>query len=188
MLLSSETVIKPGRSQVYLRLIWVLYLITVFLIFYSPTYVLIKLVFLMLSCYWLAYYLKMMPTDDIIELRLTVSQWVLIARDGQLIQYEQGGVLIHNPLFQLIQLTKDQPYEKTPPLNPRGEDRGAYDKYPRPYDGPRGQATGTRKNLIKSSKDGKKKLLVLFNDQVTPDQLRLLHVYSSRLLKNPMLK
>ncbi len=70
------------------------------------------------------------PCADLLELTWTENQVRLLMKDDTLLLYDRLSILIHNELFQLIQLSR--------PL--------------------------------------KKKRFVLFNDQVTLDELRLLHV------------
>lgn len=72
------------------------------------------------------------PCFKVQEFRLQNSIWQLEFKNGQVIDYDEMDILIHNVLFQLIQLTH------------------------------------TKKNTH----------LILFNDQIPKEQLRILHLQS----------
>lgn len=131
LLHTSEIVIKPLPSQSYLRLLLVLYLGTLALIFYSNTYLMLQIFFILVSSYlFLQNYHATIPCSEIIELRINASKWVVKQRDGRLVDYTKSSILIHNPLFQVIKL----------------------------------------------SNESTNQLLVLFNDQVSAHELRILHI------------
>ena len=114
----------------YGRLVLTCYLITLGLIGYSPTYYMIKLILVAaVLAYCLFDFRNKSACTDILEIRLSPNQWVLMM-DGRVETYDCANIIIHNVLFQLIQLTH---------LNQR-------------------------------------KLVVLFNDQLSTDQLRLMHL------------
>ncbi|HHT9841686.1 TPA: lpg1578 family Dot/Icm T4SS effector, partial [Legionella pneumophila] len=132
---SSETVIKPGKSKVYLRLIAILYLCTIGLVLYSSLPVLIEgvLIFLIVIQFKndVTYQSACQKVKEIKYLKdLT---WSLETIDGTTHHYDKLKILIHNMLFQVIQLSSDK----------------------------------------------KNQMLILFNDQIPTDQLRLLHLNSN---------
>ncbi|WP_412756053.1 hypothetical protein [Legionella bozemanae] len=131
----SEIVIEPGKSKTYFRLILVTYLITAILIFYSSIALFIKLillgfVFILLKIDWT----NQSPCSSVKKIQFMNNAWVLEADQDNKVTYNQAVILIHNPLFQLIEFT-----------NP-----------------------------------SQKKRVVLFLDQITNYQLRLLHLKISQ--------
>lgn len=70
------------------------------------------------------------PCTTIKELKLTSNEWILKMQNGSMQHYDKSRILIHNVLFQLIQLSTPQ----------------------------------------------KNKILILFNDQVPSEQLRIIHL------------
>ncbi|HHF7365529.1 TPA: hypothetical protein ACPSKY_000625 [Legionella bozemanae] len=131
----SEIVIEPGKSKTYFRLILVTYLITAILIFYSSIALFIKLillgfVFILLKIDWT----NQSPCSSVKKIQFMNNAWVLEADPDNKVTYNQAVILIHNPLFQLIEFT-----------NP-----------------------------------SQKKRIVLFLDQITNYQLRLLHLKISQ--------
>lgn len=131
----SEIVIEPGKSKTYFRLILVAYLITAILIFYSSIALFIKLillgfVFILLKIDWT----NQSPCSSVKKIQFMNNAWVLEADPDNKVTYNQAVILIHNPLFQLIEFT-----------NP-----------------------------------SQKKRIVLFLDQITNYQLRLLHLKISQ--------
>ncbi|KTC77754.1 Uncharacterised protein [Legionella bozemanae] len=131
----SEIVIEPGKSRTYFRLILVTYLITAILIFYSSIALFIKLillgfVFILLKIDWT----NQSPCSSVKKIQFMNNAWVLEAAQDNKVTYNQAVILIHNPLFQLIEFT-----------NP-----------------------------------SQKKRIVLFLDQITNYQLRLLHLKISQ--------
>lgn len=123
--------IRPEQSMVYIRFVMVFALLTSALILYSALYWPLKLVLLvlLLNQSRLEWATKN-PCADIEELRALQNQWQLTFHDGKVDSFEKIIILIHNPLFALIQLT------------------------------------GFEKN----------KKLILFNDQISVSELKLLHV------------
>lgn len=134
LLLSSEIIIRPGKSRVYLRFVLVLYVFSIALIFYSSIYSVIKLTLALIIL--IRFYLDFThqsPCPTIHEIREGKQKWILLMNNGNSIDYDEASILIHNTLFQLIELS-----------------------------------------CLK-----KKKLLILFNDQIPVRQLRLLHLKTS---------
>lgn len=133
---SLETVIKPGKSKVYLRLIAILYLCTIGLILYSSLPVLIEgvLIFLIVIQFKndVTYQSVCQKVKEIKCLQN--HTWSLETIDGTTHHYDELKILIHNMLFQVIQLSSDK----------------------------------------------KNQMLILFNDQIPTDQLRLLHLNSNK--------
>lgn len=104
MSLLSEIIIEPGTSKVYLRLILVVYLITATLILYSSIYLSIKLIllgliFILLNFDWV----NQCPCSSIKKIQFIGNKWIVEMRDGKEESYTQAIILIHNPLFQLIE-------------------------------------------------------------------------------------
>ncbi|MBI2786227.1 MAG: hypothetical protein HYX60_07975 [Legionella longbeachae] len=131
MSLLSEIAIEPGKSETYLRLISVLYLSTIFLIIYSSTYFIIKLILiaLIITCLRNDWSNKK-PWGRLKKIEFIDNKWILEMEDAKKQDYTQATILINNILFQLIQFENPQ----------------------------------------------QKKLIVLFHDQATNSQLRLLHL------------
>lgn len=48
------------------------------------------------------------PRSEVQEIKLTKKEWILLLKDGQDQHYDQAQILIHNVLFQLIQLSNPQ--------------------------------------------------------------------------------
>lgn len=133
MLLLSEIAIEPGKSKTYLRLILLVYFITVILIIYSSIVLFIKpilLFFILLKINWS----NQNPGSSIKKIQYIGDEWVLETLPDRKEYYTQASILIHNPLFQLIEFTNAN----------------------------------------------HKKRIVLFLDQVTSHQLRLLHLKISQ--------
>lgn len=147
-ILSAQTVkLKPSPS--YTRLLLVVYLISVALICSIPTYVLAKCCLICILSWYLMFYVDhKSPCPEVKELSISMRQWQLISTKAQIKTFDEVLIIIHNELFQLIELTSNS----------------------------------------------SKKLLVVFNDQVSESQLKAMHVKiinSSRkrlLLKKHMLK
>jgi len=134
LLLSSEIIIKPGKSRVYLRFVLVLYFFSIALICYSSIYLVIKLTFTFIILIKLYFdFTHQSPCPTILEIREGKQKWILLMNNGSSFDYDEASILIHNTLFQLIELS-----------------------------------------CLK-----KKKLLILFNDQIPIRQLRLLHLKTS---------
>ncbi|CEG57040.1 conserved protein of unknown function [Legionella fallonii LLAP-10] len=106
-MLSSEITIKPGKSKVYFRFVLVLYLFTILLLYLSSIYLLIKIV---LCCLILLQfrmdYTNQSPCSSIQEIRWNQTEWVLVKKNGAIEHYDEVSVLIHNALFQLIELSR----------------------------------------------------------------------------------
>lgn len=89
-----------------MRLLVVMYLITLSVIIYSsiPSY--IKFVILLFSS-WRAYkdLSTGSPCNDILEIIVGLNQWITVSPKGKTDYFMQSNILIHNPLFQLIKLT-----------------------------------------------------------------------------------
>lgn len=129
--LSSEIIIKPVKSKVYLRFVSVLYLLSVLLLIYSSLYLVVKGILIFLILIQLRFdFIYQSPCSAIQEIRCSKKEWVLVMNNDMTIHYDEARILIHNPLFQLIELS-----------------------------------------FLK-----RKKLVLLFNDQLTITQLRLLHL------------
>lgn len=129
--LSSEIIIKPAKSKVYLRFVLVLYLLSILLLIYSSLYLVIKCILIFLILIQLRFdYIHQSPCSTIQEIRCSRKEWVLVMNNDIVIHYDEASILIHNTLFQLIQL----------------------------------------------SFFNRKKSFILFNDQLTMTQLRLLHL------------
>jgi len=131
--LLSEIAIEPGKSKTYLRLILLVYSITVILILYSSIELFIKpilLFFFLLKINWS----NQNSCSSIKKIQYIGDEWVLETHQNRKESYTQAGVLIHNPLFQLIEFTNAN----------------------------------------------QKKRIVLFWDQITSHQLRLLHLKISQ--------
>ncbi|HAT8179175.1 TPA: hypothetical protein JA361_06790 [Legionella pneumophila] len=107
---SSETAINPGKSKVYLRLIVILYLCTIALVLYSSLPVLIEsaLIFLIIIQF------KNDVTNQSVCHRIKEIKymqnhtWSLEMIDGTAYHYDKLKILIHNMLFQVIQLSSDK--------------------------------------------------------------------------------
>ncbi|AMP89774.1 TPA: hypothetical protein F7Z80_02000 [Legionella pneumophila] len=107
---SSETVINPGKSKVYLRLITILYLCTIALILYSSLPVLIEgaLTFLIIIQF------KNDVTNQSVCQRIKEIKylqnhtWLLETIDGTVHHYDELRILVHNMLFQVIRLSSDK--------------------------------------------------------------------------------
>ena len=129
--LSSEIIIKPVKSKIYLRLVLVLYLLSILLLIYSSFYLVMKFILIFLILIQLRFdSIHRSPCSTIREIRSCKKEWVLIMNNNIAIHYDEAFILIHNALFQLVEF----------------------------------------------SFSGRKKLLLLFNDQLTMGQLRLLHL------------
>lgn len=132
LLLSSEITIKLKNSKLYLRLVLVSYLMTLGLLYCSPTYLSIKLLLsLLVFCHGLVTIKN--TSVKVSDLVLSANEWTLLMSDGQKKPFDKVNIVIHNELFQLIKFTN------TP--------------------------TSRRSKLV-----------VIFNDQLTPNQLRLMHL------------
>ena len=113
-----------------MRLVLTCYVITASLIYYSPTYYLIKgILGMLLLSYFLTHFKNKSPCPEIQTIRLLQNEWIVIGHERPLEKYDHANIMIHNVLFQLIKLTSSN----------------------------------------------KKKLFVIFNDQITKDMLRLMH-------------
>lgn len=123
--------IKPGESGSYVRLMLVIYLLTVGLINYSSLPFFFKLILICLIALQLRLDWKnKSPDNGIKDIQFSGNKWSLTLNDDKKRDYDTAQVLIHNPLFQLLQ--------------------------------------------FKSLKQ--KKFVILFNDQVSNNQLRLVHL------------
>ncbi len=129
--LSSEIIIKPIKSKVYLRLVIVLYLLSLLLLLYSSLYLIIKCILIFLILIQLKFdFIHQSPCSTIQEIRCCKNEWVLVMNNETTKHYDEASILIHNTLFQLIEF----------------------------------------------SLFNRKKFILLFNDQLTGTQLRVLHL------------
>ncbi|MDP3270197.1 MAG: hypothetical protein Q8M40_14255 [Legionella sp.] len=129
--LSSELIIKPNRSSIYLRFIALLYFLSFALIGYAQLNAGLKIIFIVLLLLPLKSSLREQsacPSVDQIQYRNDL--WYLWMKMGSNVSYENATILIHNDFFQLICF----------------------------------------------SNENQKKVIVLFNDQLSTQQLRLLHI------------
>lgn len=106
LLLSSEIIIKPGKSKVYLRFIIVLYFFSIALICYSSIYCIIKLTLtlIILTQFW-SDFNHQSPCSAIQEIRGDRQKWIVLMNNGSNLLYDDASILIHNTLFQLIELS-----------------------------------------------------------------------------------
>ncbi|KTD35548.1 hypothetical protein Lmor_0995 [Legionella moravica] len=131
---SSEIILKPTKSKVYFRLISILYFLTVALIVYSSLFSLIKLALIaVLSVYMIPEFINKNPSNFIIEMIYRNKEWYITTKNGITEDCDELRIIIHNTLFQLIQIS-----------------------------------------IL-----DKRKLFILFNDQISEHQLRQLHHISS---------
>lgn len=131
MLLSSEIILKPGKSRVYFRLLTVIYLFTLLLLLYSSLHSAIKivLVFFFSRQLWLESF-ERTPCPHLEELIYRNNQWIFVTKNDENENYDALKIIVQNPLFQLIQCSVSE----------------------------------------------KNKLIVLSNDQIPNQQLRLLNL------------
>ncbi len=129
--LLSELIIKPGKSNTYIRLLCVLYFISVGLILQSSFYFSIKLILIIAILIQLSFdYRRKSPCSEIKEIQFFQDKQIgIMTKTGQQ-SYTEVLILIHNMLFQLIVF----------------------------------------------SNFNKRKIIILFNDQIPIAQLRLLHL------------
>lgn len=133
---SSEITIKPEKSKIYLRFVLVIYILSISLLSYSSLYLVIKCSLIFLILIQLRFDLiHQSPCSTLQQIRCGTNEWILVMNNDSTKHYDGASVLIHNMLFQLIEL----------------------------------------------SHSNKKKFILLFNDQLTGSQLRLLHL---KTLKN----
>lgn len=102
--LLSEITIEPEKSKTYLRLILVVYSITIALILYSSVYLLIKVfllgcIIMLLKMDWS----KQSPCSSIKKIESTGNGWILEFYRGNTKTYTQATILIHNSFFLLIE-------------------------------------------------------------------------------------
>lgn len=106
MSLSSELILKPGQSRVYLRLVLILYLISIALIIHSSIYLVIQLILILLIFNQFRIdWAHPSACSTIQEIKYCKSEWVLIMENGTSQHFDIARILIHNMLFQVIQLT-----------------------------------------------------------------------------------
>ena len=84
-----------------------LYLATILLLYLSSIYLVIKI----FSFCLILIQLKMdfhhqSACSSIKEIRWNNSGWHLVAQNGTILQYDEASILIHNALFQLIELSR----------------------------------------------------------------------------------
>ncbi len=101
-----EIEIEPETSKTYLRLLLVIYSITVILVLYSSIYIWVKAIFLvfifiLLNIDWT----NQSPCASIKKILYRGNEWILEMRQGNKESYVQAIILIHNPLFQLIEFS-----------------------------------------------------------------------------------
>ncbi|MFT4057942.1 MAG: hypothetical protein QM652_00175 [Legionella sp.] len=109
MLHLSEITIKPGDSRLYWRLVLVLYLLTIFLVIFSSLFWIIKLVLVGIIAVLLRVdWTDRRPNNGIKEIQFINGKWLLYLNNGKKLLYKEVQVLIHNPLFQLIQFSHEQ--------------------------------------------------------------------------------
>ena len=106
MSLSSELIIKPGKSKVYLRLVILLYVLSTLLIIQSSLYLVFKLVLILLILNQLRFdWIHQSACKEIVEIKCGKNEWILVLDDGSTIQYATVHIIIHNILFQVIEFT-----------------------------------------------------------------------------------
>lgn len=133
MLPSLELIVSPTTSRIYRRLLVIVYFLSVLFIVNTSFYLALKLVLtLALLVHFRFYYRLGKPHPELCEIKYQGGEWVISSRDEKDALFNTLIVLIHNPLFQLLQV----------------------------------------------SHMNKNKLLILFNDQLSKQQLRLLHLKS----------
>ncbi len=104
--LSSEIIIKPVKSRVYLRFVLVLYLLSILLLIYSSFYLVMKCILIFLILIQLRFdFLHRSPCPTIQEIKFCKKEWVLIMNNDIAIHYDKASILIHNTLFQLIEFS-----------------------------------------------------------------------------------
>lgn len=92
--------------MVYLRFVLVLYLFTMGLLFFCSLSLLIKiLLFCLLLIQFREDFYNQSPYPSIQEIRCSKTGWILVTKKGALKQYDTASILIHNTLFQLIELS-----------------------------------------------------------------------------------
>lgn len=106
MLHLSEIVIKPGDSKLYLRLVLILYFLTILLVIFTSLFWMIKLILtgiiaVLLRIDWT----NRRPDNGVKEIRFVAGKWLLYLNNDKKLHYKEAQILIHNPLFQLIQFT-----------------------------------------------------------------------------------
>lgn len=107
MSLLSEITIKPGESKIYLRLVLLVYLLSIGLVMYSSLYLLIKFILIgVLAVLLKSDWLNKTPGDGVDEIKFIGNAWVLTLNNGKKQKYSTAQVLINNTLFQLIQFTE----------------------------------------------------------------------------------
>lgn len=103
--LLSDIVIRPAKSKTYLRLMLVLYGFTLGLVFYSSLPLSIQLILFIFIMFRLRLdVIHGQPNPEVIELHFSQDYWFINKRDGLKLRYEALRIVIHNPLFQYIQL------------------------------------------------------------------------------------
>lgn len=107
--LPSVIILNPLNSALYRRLILVVYVLVICLVVGSSFYGLLKIILVLLLLIQLKYeYQKGSCCAEIKSLSLYHSQKIIIDSNHGMEQYNSGQILIHNPFFQLVQLTAHQ--------------------------------------------------------------------------------
>lgn len=135
LLHSSELIVKLHSSKSYIRLVSILYGLSLAFAIHSSLYFSVKCGVVLLVLLQFSYdYRHKKPHSNLSTIKYNQSQWVLVMNNGSVERYEALHILIHNPLFQ----------------------------------------------LTKYATSKKNRFLILFNDQVTKDELRLIHLKSTQ--------
>lgn len=105
--LSSEIIIKLGKSKSYFRFVLILYLISGVFVVYSSIYLVLKLILILLIFILLRFdFVHQSPCSAIQEIQYCKKEWVLVTDNGSAQCYDEAHILIHNILFQLIKLSR----------------------------------------------------------------------------------
>ncbi len=108
MLLSSELIVRPTYSKTYLRFILVMHALSIAFVCYSSFAVGIKIIIFYFIFKQLTYDAQhQRPCPDAVELSYRNTKWYLLNKEGHITIYENACALIHNPLFQLLQLNSE---------------------------------------------------------------------------------
>lgn len=106
MSLLSEIIIRPGTSNTYIRLIFILFLISVVLIIHSAINFFIQLVLIVLIITQFGFEcVKKSPCSEIREIRFYQNRHIVLMTKQAEQSYTDAEILIHNVLFQLIVLS-----------------------------------------------------------------------------------
>lgn len=102
----SEIIIKPEKSITYFRFILIVSVFTLTQVLYCSMNILFKLPLCFLIMFQMIHdFREMSPCSNIYKIHWRNKQWALINRNGSIRLYPELKILIHNMIFQVIQLS-----------------------------------------------------------------------------------